>query len=200
MRTEKTYRPVMSGQSIWDPGPTRRQTTPRRRPPSRTMPTAVRCHTVSSSLNRPDGNPTNQPVNRRIHSRHLPKPTPHTYPLSAAPSNRPHTYRLSDVPPTQPIPITHQTRPADRARPCTQTTHLHSHTVTRPAPRARPTHPAPRTPPHAGHAARTAPATRTPHSTEQRARGSTEHRAPSTEHGARNSGAAGQHRAQSTRQ
>ena len=171
MRTEKTYRPVMSGQSIWAPGPMRRQTTPRRRPPSRTIPTTVRCHTVSSNLNRPGGNPTNQPVSRHIHSHHLPKPTPHTYPLSAAPSNRPHTYRLSDTHPTQPIPTTHQTRPTHRTGPCTQITHPHSHAVTQ-------SHTPPHTPtPHTHPVPAAQHARRTARSSEHEA-------APSTEHGA----------------
>ena len=200
MRTEKTYRPVMSGQSIWDPGPTRRQTTPRRRPSFRTMPTAVRCHTKTRGLYRPDGNPTNQPVSRYIHSHHLPGVPPHTYPLS-------------DAPPRHPAPIPYQTRPRPspylspirhgppigpghvrRSHTCTVTqSHSHTPRPTRPPHTPRPTYPH-----RASHTARTAPATRTPHSTEQRARGSTEHRARSREHGAHDSGE--QHRARSTRQ
>ena len=191
MRTEKTYRPVMSGQSIWDPGPTRHQTTPRRRSPSRAIPTTVRCHTVARSLYRPGGNQTNQPVNRYIHSRRPPKPTPHTHPLSDAPSRHPTPIPYQTRPQLSPYlsPIRHgpPIGPGHvrRSHTCTDTqSHAPPHT---PAPHARPTHPR-----RAGHTARTAPATRTPHSTEQRARGSTEHRArsraheaaPSTEHGA----------------
>ena len=200
MRTEKTYRPVMSGQIIWDPGPMRRQTTPRRHQPFRTAPTTVRCHTVARSLYRPGGNQTNQPVNRYIHSRHLPKPTPHTYPLS-------------DAPPTQPIPITHQTRPQPnpylspiRHGPPIGPGHVrrsHTCTVTQsharptrpphtPAPHTRPTHP-----PHTPAAPATQHARPLPH-THRTAQSSEHAAAPSPEQGAQSGGATERHRAQST--
>lgn len=197
MRTEKTYRPVMSGQSTWDPGPTRHQTTPRRRPPSRAIPTTVRCHTVSSNLNRPDGSPTNhRPPGASIAAAY---PSPHLIPIPYQP-----------YPPTGPTPITYQTRPRPgpylspiRHGPPIGSGHVrrsHTCTVTQsrtsphtPAPHARPPVPPPRQP-HSTHGPyRT-------HTAQHGAASTRQHRAPSTEQGAQSGGATGQHRARSTRQ